>query len=246
MWLSSFFTNNWAQDIVATLITFGVALAWLRLMDALAARGVFEQAISRKLIHIGTGPIFVVCWPLFSPQPAARYLAALVPLAITAQFVLVGAGVIKDPAAVKAMSRTGDRREILRGPLYYGIVFVVCTLAFWRTSPVGILALLLMCGGDGLADLVGRKWGTAKLPFNAAKSWAGSAAMLIGGFAFGFAFVVLFNAWGVLDPALSLPGAAWKTAAIAVAASVVEALPLRDVDNLTTTAVAVALGLALF
>jgi phytol kinase len=246
MRLSSFFTNNWAQDIVATLITFGVALAWLRLMDALAARGVFEQAISRKLIHIGTGPIFVVCWPLFSPQPAARYLAALVPLAITAQFVLVGAGVIKDPAAVKAMSRTGDRREILRGPLYYGIVFVVCTLAFWRTSPVGILALLLMCGGDGLADLVGRKWGTAKLPFNAAKSWAGSAAMLIGGFAFGFAFVVLFNTWGVLDPALSLPGAAWKTAVIAVAASVVEALPLRDVDNLTTTAVAVALGLALF
>ncbi len=164
MWLSSFFTNDWAQDIVATLITFAVALAWLRLMDTLAARGVFAQAISRKLIHIGTGPIFVLCWPLFSPQPAARFLAALVPLAITAQFVLVGAGVIKDPAAVKAMSRTGDRREILRGPLYYGIVFVVCTLAFWRTSPVGILALMLMCGGDGLADLVGRKWGTAKLP----------------------------------------------------------------------------------
>jgi len=246
MWLSSFFTNDWAQDIVATLITFAVALAWLRLMDALAARGVFEQAISRKLIHIGTGPIFVLCWPLFSPQPAARFLAALVPLAITAQFVLVGAGVIKDPAAVKAMSRTGDRREILRGPLYYGIVFVVCTLAFWRTSPVGILALMLMCGGDGLADLVGRKWGTAKLPFNAAKSWAGSAAMLIGGFAFGFAFVVLFNAWEVFDPALSLPGAAWKTAVIAVAATVVEALPLRDVDNLTTTAVAVALSLAVF
>ena len=246
MWLSSFFTNDWAQDMVATLITFAVALAWLRLMDTLAARGVFEQAISRKLIHIGTGPIFVLCWPLFSPQPAARFLAALVPLAITAQFVLVGAGVIKDPAAVKAMSRTGDRREILRGPLYYGIVFVVCTLAFWRTSPVGILALMLMCGGDGLADLVGRKWGTAKLPFNAAKSWAGSAAMLIGGFAFGFAFVVLFNAWGVFDPALSLPGAAWKTAVIAVAATVVEALPLRDVDNLTTTAVAVALSLALF
>ncbi len=246
MWLSSFFSNVWAQDIVATLITFAVALAWLRLMDTLAARGVFDQAVSRKLIHIGTGPIFVLCWPLFSPQPAARFLAALVPLAITAQFVLVGAGVIKDPAAVKAMSRTGDRREILRGPLYYGLVFVVCTLAFWRTSPVGILALMLMCGGDGLADLVGRKWGKAKLPFNAAKSWAGSAAMLIGGFVFGFAFVALFDRWGVFDPVLRLPIAAWKTAVIAVAATVVEALPLRDVDNLTTTAVAVALGMALF
>ena len=246
MWLAAYFASAWTQDLVATLLTFSVALAWLRLMGALAARRVIGQSLSRKLIHIGTGPIFVLCWNLFSPQPAARYLAALVPLAITAQFVLVGAGVIKDPAAVQAMSRTGDRREILRGPLYYGIVFVLCTLVFWRTSPVGILALMLMCGGDGLADLAGRRWGTAKLPINPAKSWAGSAAVLLGGFAFAFAFVAVFNQWGVLDPRLSLPDAAWKTAVIAGAATVVEALPIRDLDNLTTTATAVALGLALF
>ncbi|MCX6072173.1 MAG: phosphatidate cytidylyltransferase [Chloroflexi bacterium] len=246
MWLAPFFTNTWAQDAVATVLTFAVALAWLRLMDALAARGVIGQADSRKLIHIGTGPIFVLCWNLFSPQPAARYLAALVPLAITAQFALVGSGVIKDPAAVKAMSRTGDRREILRGPLYYGIVFVLCTLIFWRTSPVGILALMLMCGGDGLADLVGRRWGKAKLPFNASKSWVGSLTFLLAGFAFACAFVALFNQWGVLNPKLDLAAIVWKTAVIAAASTVVEALPLRDIDNLTTTATAVVLGLLLF
>jgi phytol kinase len=38
--------------------------------------------------------------------------------------------VIKDSSAVDAMSRTGDRREILRGPLYYGVAFVVLTLVF--------------------------------------------------------------------------------------------------------------------
>jgi len=246
MWLAPLFTNNWAQDAVATVLTFAVALAWLRLMDMLAARGVLAQSDSRKLIHIGTGPIFVLCWNLFSPQPAARYLAALVPLAITAQFALVGSGVMKDPAAVQAMSRTGDRREILRGPLYYGIVFVLCTLLFWRTSPVGILALMLMCGGDGLADLVGRRWGSKKLPFNSSKSWAGSAAFLLAGFAFAVVFVALFNQWGVLDPKLSLPAIVWKTAVIAAAATVVEALPVRDIDNLTTTAAAVILGLLLF
>ena len=37
-----------------------------------------------------------------------------------------------------------------------------------------------MCGGDGLADLVGRKFGSAKLPFNKNKSWAGSLAMFVG------------------------------------------------------------------
>jgi len=246
MWLAPFFANSWAQDAVATVLTFAIALGWLRLMDALAARGVIGQSDSRKLIHIGTGPIFVLCWNFFSGQPAARYLAALVPLAITAQFALVGTGVIKDPAAVQAMSRTGDRREILRGPLYYGIVFVLCTLVFWRTSPVGILALMLMCGGDGLADLIGRRWGKAKLPFNASKSWAGSLTFLLAGFAFACAFVALFNVWGILVPRLNLPDIAWKTGVIAAAATLVEALPLRDIDNLTTTATAVVLGLLLF
>jgi phytol kinase len=246
MWLAPFFTNSWAQDAVATVLTFAIALGWLRVMDALAARGVIGQSDSRKLIHIGTGPIFVLCWNFFSAQTAARYLAALVPLAITAQFVLVGTGVIRDPAAVQAMSRTGDRREILRGPLYYGIVFILCTLVFWRTSPVGILALMLMCGGDGLADLLGRRWGKAKLPFNPTKSWVGSLTFLLAGFAFAFVFVALFNQWGVLVPKLDSAAILWKTALIAAAATIVEALPLRDIDNLTTTATAVILGLLLF
>lgn len=246
MWLAPYFENAWLQDAVATILTFAIALAWLRILDALAARRVIGQNLSRKLIHIGTGPIFVLCWNLFSPQPAARFLAALVPLAITAQFALVGAGVIKDPAAVQAMSRTGDRREILRGPLYYGIVFVVCTLVFWRTSPVGILALMLMCGGDGLADLVGRRWGSAKLPGNPAKSWAGSGAMLVAGFAFAFVFVAFFSHLGLFGPGLGLAGIAWRTAVVALAATLVEALPIRDLDNLTITVTAVVLGTILF
>lgn len=37
-----------------------------------------------------------------------------------------------------------------------------------------------MCGGDGLADIVGRCYGYTKLPFNHRKSWAGSIAMCTG------------------------------------------------------------------
>lgn len=81
------------------------------------------------------------------------------PLIISLQFVAVGLGWIKNEAAVKAMTRTGNRLEILRGPLYYGIAFVVVTLGWWRNSPVGILALMALCGGDGLADIVGRRLG---------------------------------------------------------------------------------------
>jgi phytol kinase len=243
MWLESYFSTPWHQDLVATLITFAIALTWLRLMDALAHRGLIEQRLSRKIIHIGTGPLFVICWNFFSASLLARFLAALVPLAITFQFFLVGIGVMQDEAAVEAMTRTGDRREILRGPLFYGIVFVICTLLFWRQSPVGITALMLMCGGDGLADIIGRRWGKARLPFNERKSWIGSAAMFLGGWVFALGFVALFNGMGVLEPALDTGSASLSITLIALAATVVEALPLRDIDNLTTTAVAVLLGI---
>src|SRR4030043_749712 len=162
------------NNILALAITFIVALIWLRINDYLAHRGWVESHLSRKLIHIGTGPLFVLCWLLFNDNPINKYLAALVPLTFTIQFFLIGIGVIKDEASVKAMSRSGDRREVLRGPLYYGIIFVILTVLYWKSSPIGIIALMLMCGGDGLADIFGRKWGRSKIYWNPTKSWAGS------------------------------------------------------------------------
>ena len=59
---------------------------------------------------------------------------------------------------------------------------MAATVVYWRDSPTGALAMSLMCGGDGLADVVGRRLGQGNpLPWNPAKSWAGSAAMLLGG-----------------------------------------------------------------
>ena len=245
MWLDPIFSNKLAQDIVATSLTFLLSLLWLRLMDALAHRGVIAPQLSRKIIHIGTGPLFLLCWHLFSSQPWARFFAALVPLAVTAQFVAVGLGVLKDPAAVQAMTRHGDPREILRGPLYYGIVFVAATLIFWRNSPAGVVALMLLCGGDGLADIVGRRWGRARLPFNPSKSWAGSLGMFAGGFVFALVFLLLFNALGDFNPPLALVPTALATALIALVATVVEALPLGEFDNLTIALVGSFLGLVL-
>jgi phytol kinase len=131
---------------IALPITFILALTWLRVNNFIASRGWVESQTSRKIIHMGTGPLFVLCWLLFPDQPFSRWLAALVPFAIVLQFVLVGTGLIKDPDAVQSMSRTGDRREILRGPLYYGIVFILITLIYWKDHPAGIVALMLLCG----------------------------------------------------------------------------------------------------
>lgn len=40
-------------------------------------------------------------------------------------------------------------RELLRGPLYYVLMLILSALVFWRDSPVGVISLSMMCGGDG-------------------------------------------------------------------------------------------------
>ncbi len=232
------------NNIIATMITFAISLVWLRLMDLFAHRGWIESRLSRKIIHITTGPIFVLCWLIFRDTPEARWLAALVPFAITAQFALVGLGVIKDEAAVQAMSRTGDRREILRGPLFYGIMFVLMTVLYWKESPIGITALMLMCGGDGIADLVGRRVKSPGLLWNRQKTLAGSLGVLFGGWILSMVVISVYLTVSVFPGPLS--GYLIPVALIALGGTLVESLPFRDIDNITVTGVAALLGHLLF
>jgi phytol kinase len=231
---------------LALFITLVLALAEIRALDFAAHRGWIESHLSRKLIHILTGPLFVLCWLLF-PSPDLwyyRWLAALVPLLFTVQFALIGLGIVKDEASVKAMSRTGDRREILRGPLFYGIIFVVMTLLFWKDSPIGMVAVMLMCGGDGLADIMGRGLRSPKLPWNKDKSLAGSLGMLLGGWVLTAFILFIFVLKGVFPGIFT--GYLLPITYLAVLATLVESLPLKDVDNITITLAAVALGYLLF
>src|SRR5215208_4828976 len=207
----------------ATLFTFLIAITFLRLMDFLAQRGVIESKLSRMFIHIGTGPIFVLCWLMYSDVQISRWLAALVPLLITVQFALVGTGLLKDEAAVKAMSRTGDRREILRGPLFYGIMFVAMTLIYWKDSLIGIPALMMMCGGDGIADIVGRRIRSAKLPWSPEKSVAGTTSVFVGGWLMTVFVFAIYVSVGIFAGPLTgyLSPITW----IALSAMIVESLP---------------------
>ncbi|MFC2063940.1 diacylglycerol/polyprenol kinase family protein [Chloroflexota bacterium] len=232
------------NPFLAFVLTFIISLAFLRTMDLAAHRGWIESKLSRKIIHIGTGPIFVLCWLMFPDVWFSRWLASLVPFAITAQFAMVGLGWIKDEASVKALSRTGDRREILLGPLFYGLIFVILTLVFWKDSPIGIIALMLMCGGDGLADILGRRVRSLELPWNKGKTMVGSLGMFIGGWVLSVLVLWIYLSVGVLNGVIGvylLP-----ITVIALIGMVIESLPLRNIDNITITLSAVLLGLYFF
>lgn len=228
---------NW----LAALITLVISLLWLRIMDFAAQRGLIESRLSRKVIHITTGPVFVLCWFFFRETPDARWWAAAIPFLITLQFALIGLGILKDEASVRAMSRTGDRREILRGPLFYGIVFVALTLVFWRDTPLGIIALMLMCGGDGIADVVGRRIPSPKLPWSREKSVIGSLSVLIGGFVLA-AFILWIYVSARLFPG-PFSGYLFPLTLLSLTATAVESLPFRDVDNITVPLAVVLVGM---
>ena len=229
---------------LATILTFAIAIAFLRLMDFFAHRGLIESKLSRKFIHIGTGPIFVLCWLMFPTVSSARYLAALVPLLITVQFILVGTGIMKDDAAVQAMTRTGNPKEILRGPLFYGIMFVVLTIVYWKDSPIGITALMMMCGGDGIADIVGRRIKSPKLAWSREKSIAGSLSVFAGGALLTTLILFVYVSLGIFAAPFSmyLLPIVW----VALGGMLIESLPFKDIDNITLTVVCALLGYLVF
>ena len=54
------------------------AQVWVKIFSLLREGGVLEAKLSRKLLHITTGPFFVLTWALYSSEPSARLLACLV------------------------------------------------------------------------------------------------------------------------------------------------------------------------
>ncbi len=232
------------NNYIALIITFALSMLFLRAMDYIAHRGWMDSKLSRKVIHIGMGPLFVLCWLLFKDTPDARWLAALVPFAITVQFALIGFGVIKDEASVKSMSRTGDPREILRGPLYYGIMFVALTLVYWKDSPIGIIALMMMCGGDGIADIVGRRFTSPKLSWSSEKSIAGTIGVFAGGWVMSVVIIFIYIQAGVFPAPIT--NYLFPITAIALAGSLIESLRFKDIDNVTMTLASVLIGSLFF
>ncbi|KAL9653232.1 hypothetical protein ABK040_010940 [Willaertia magna] len=95
---------------------------------------------------------------------------------------------------VKMITRNGNLNEMLKGPTIYGIVFVICTWIYWKNNPTGIITLIILCVGDGLADLIGRNFSQSSHRYSwNKKSIIGSLAMFFGGIIFCILYLKLFE-----------------------------------------------------
>ncbi|KAK4275131.1 hypothetical protein QN277_018265 [Acacia crassicarpa] len=237
--------NPVVSDVYATGISVGVAFSFLRLWQETAKRGIFDQKLNRKLVHISIGLAFMLCWPLFSSRSQARLLAALVPGVNIFRMLLIGLGIQKDEATVKSMSRFGDYRELLKGPLYYASTVTFASVMYWRTSPLAIALICNLCAGDGMADIVGRRFGSKKIPYNRNKSFAGSIAMASAGFLASIGYMYYFSSFGYIERS-------WRMILgfliVSVSTTVVESLPISSEldDNLTVPLTSVLVGSLIF
>lgn len=219
-----------ARDALCAGACAGGAGAWVGIWTGLASSGAVESKLSRKMIHVGSAPLFVLVWPLFSAEPTARLFAAIVPTLNAARILLSARAPEGEAALVTAISRSGRREEVLSGPLYYVLVLFLATACAWRSSVVGVIALAQMAVGDGLADIVGRRLGgTGKWPFAPSKSIAGTTAFVLGAFGASVGLIGWLHLFGCL--ATSPQDAAGRALAISLSCAAVELLPSSVVDD---------------
>ncbi|XP_042515621.1 probable phytol kinase 2, chloroplastic isoform X2 [Macadamia integrifolia] len=237
--------NPVTRDLCLATLTGCVALSLLRFWGEMAKLGILEQKISRKLVHISVGLVFMLFWPLFSSGHQAAVLAALVPGVNIIRMLLLGLGLLKDEAIVKSMSRNGDYRELLKGPLYYAATITLACAIYWRTSPIAIAAICNLCAGDGLADIVGRRFGSLKLPYNRNKSFAGSIAMASAGFIASIMYMHYFSLFGLVHRSWEM---VFGFLIVSLLTAVVESLPISSEldDNLTVPLTSVLIGNLVF
>lgn len=120
-------------------------------------------------------------------------------------------------------SRPRDRGRFVLGPVTLGLGAMLALLLY--PAPAAAAAIDALAFGDGFASLIGKLFGRARPAFLLGKSLEGSAACFL---------AVLYAAWRVT-------GSARAAIIAAVVATLVEALPLEDFDNI---ALPVAVGLA--
>jgi len=223
----------WLWDILALVITFGVIQTLVIVNGIFQKRELLPTFITRKIIHIFAATLYLICWLLFSDSDGiTRYIAMLVPLAFVIQFAAIGLGLRKDEAFVNSMSRSGDPRELLGGTLHYAIIMLVCTILFFNAgdngNPAALYILGALAGGDGLADIIGRRFGGTR-SFGVGgtrKTVAGSVAMFAGSAILIAVLSILFGTGLNLGAILVL----------SLLATVVEAITPKGLDNYTIAA----------
>jgi phytol kinase len=170
----------------------------------------------RKVVHIGTGNVIIIAWLLDLPAWVgiiSGVLAGIVTLISYRLPILPGVNSV-------------GRKSL--GTFFYAVSIGILTAIFWNLDLpyYGVIGILIMAWGDGLAAIIGQRFG--KHPYTIVgntKSWEGTLTMLVVSYA--IVSIVL----------LTVNGNIWQTwvvgIPVAIVATGVESIAQWGLDNLT-------------
>jgi phytol kinase len=175
-----------------------------------------DPEIVRKIVHIGTGNVIMLAWWLNIPAS----------IGITASILASAVTLLSYRFPILPGINSVGRQSL--GTFFYSVSFGILVACFWylQQPQYAALGILVMTWGDGLAALIGQRFGKHKYQvFGSQKSWEGSLTMTLVSFL--VSSLVL----------LSVQGNIWQTwvvaLIVAVVATALEAFSFLGIDNLT-------------
>ncbi len=207
------------ESVSRLLIDSGLVLAWLLLVGGLsetARRWGYGPEITRKIVHIGAGQVILLAW----------WLAVPAWLGVLASVVFGAVALLSYRLPLLPGINSVGRKSL--GTFFYALSIGCSMIWFWplHQPQYAAIGILTMTWGDGLAALVGQRFGAHPYQiWGEKKSVEGSVMMLLVSYA-----VVAGVLWAVQGAVL----ATWVVAAIAaMIATILEAISKYGIDNLS-------------
>jgi len=128
-----------------------------------------EKELSRKIVHIGTGPIIPIAYWLNVSKDLALIVASVITAALIINYRL---------RLIKSIENV-DRKSF--GTIGYGVSITSLIFLFWSNNPSAATAgVLVMAFGDGFAGLIGRNINSSQwIIFGQKKSLIGTLSMFL-------------------------------------------------------------------
>lgn len=111
-------------------------------------------------------------------------------------------------------ARRRDSGKYVMGPITLGLGAMLSLLLY--PNPAASIAIYALAFGDGLSSLIGKLFGSIRLPLTGGKSLEGSLTCMA----------------AVFIASMAVSGRFFQSLAIAIFATLVEAMPLKDFDNI--------------
>jgi phytol kinase len=203
------------SDWLALVLSFVYVFAVIGAGEGLRRWRGYSADFTRKFIHIGVGMIAWGMVFLFENW----YFAIIPPLCF------IAVNYVSYRRNVFQAMETSEKRNL--GTIYFPISFAIIIGLFWAWPVVLVGGLMSMTWGDALAAVVGQRFG--RHPYRLlgyTKSWEGSATMLVVSSLALLPALVVFGSWG-------WPGSLGPMLLVAAVATLVEAMSVWGIDNLT-------------